>query len=180
MALGDRRNPGEGPDPAEVFTTIKINESKVAFKSGYGKYWGLEADGRVVSIAEAMGTREQFEPVFQDGKLALSGCNNCFLSYNEDGNIVCQSHTAGPKEMLRLRSNAAREKDPLEGVPKEDRGSVKQAEINYVKKFQSFQDRRLRVSEVDKAQLKIAKKEGDLHEVMLDRREKMKADRYCK
>nr|KAI8734062.1 protein FRG1-like isoform X2 [Biomphalaria glabrata] len=48
------------------------------------------------------------------------------------------------------------------------------------KKFQSFQDRRLRVSEADKKDLKKAKREGDLHEVMLDRREKMKADRYCK
>ncbi|XP_055894418.1 protein FRG1-like [Biomphalaria glabrata] len=180
LALGPTRKVGEAPDPAEIFTTIKVNETKIAFKSGYGKYWGVEADGKVVGVAEAMGSREQFEPVFQDGKLAISGCNNCFLSYDEEGRIVCLSRTAGPKEMLRVRSSAARERDPLEDIPKEDRGSVKEAEINYVKKFQSFQDRRLRVSEADKKDLKKAKREGDLHEVMLDRREKMKADRYCK
>ena len=32
----------------------------------------------------------------------------------------------------------------------------------------------------EKSALKIAKGDGKLHEVMLDRREKMKADRYCK
>ncbi|XP_059178628.1 protein FRG1-like [Physella acuta] len=180
LALGDSRKEGDGPDPAEVFTAIKINDTKVAFKSGYGKYWGVEANGQVVGVAEAMGSREQFEPVFQEGKLALCGCNNFFVSCDEKGRVVCLSRTAGPNEMIKLRSNTVREKDPLEGVPSEDRGSVKEAEINYVKKFQSFQDRRLRVSEVDKSQLKKAKREGDFHEVMLDRREKMKADRYCK
>ncbi|KAH9523327.1 Protein frg1 [Bulinus truncatus] len=180
LALGPQRKDGEAPDPAEIFTAIRINETKIAFKSGYGKYWGVGVDGKVMGVAEAMGTREQFEPVFQEGKLAISGCNNCFLCYDDKGNIVCTSRMAGSKEMIKLRSSAARDRDPLEDIPKEDRGSVKEAEINYVKKFQSFQDRRLRVSEVDKSQLKRAKREGDLHEVMLDRREKMKADRYCK
>ncbi|BFZ15142.1 hypothetical protein BsWGS_18181 [Bradybaena similaris] len=180
LALGQPRNEGEGPDPTEVFTVIKINETKIALKSGYGKYVAVEADGRVVGKSEAMGTREQFEPVFQEGKTALNASNSCFLSCDGDGDVLCVSSKAGPGEFIRLRSCAVRERDPLEDVPLEERGSVKAAEVNYVKKFQSFQDRRLRVSEVDKSELKKAKKEGDLHEVMLDRREKMKADRYCK
>ncbi|GFN82274.1 protein frg1-like [Plakobranchus ocellatus] len=180
LAIGEPRDEGDGPDPTEIFTAIKINDTKVAFKSGYGKYVTVESDGRLEAKAEAMGAREQFEPVFQEGKLALNGCNNCFLTCDEDGELACSARTAGEGEFLRLRSSAVRERDPLEDIPTEERGSVKDAEINYVKKFQSFQDRRLRVSEEDKAALKKAKKEGDLHEVLLDRRSKMKADRYCK
>ena len=53
-------------------------------------------------------------------------------------------------------------------------------EISFVKKFQSFQDRNLRLSEQETSKLKKARMDGKLHEEMLDRREKMKADRYCK
>lgn len=180
IAVGSPRDDGDEPDPTEIFTVVKVNDTKLALKSGYGKYLSLEASGRVVGRAEAMGGREQFEPVFQEGEVALNGCNNCFLSCDEDGNIVCTSRTAGRGEMVKLRSNVATVYDPLAHIPREEHGSVKDAEINYVKKFQSFQDRRLRVSEKDKSELKKAKKDGEFHEVMLDRREKMKADRYCK
>jgi len=180
IAIGSPRDEGDGPDPSEIFTVVKINDTKIALKSGYGKYLTVEADGKVVGRSEAMGPREQFEPVFQEGKVAINGCNNCFVSCDEDGVIECVSTKAGAGEMVRFRSNVKRERDPLEDVPREERGSVKDAEVNYVKKFQSFQDRRLRVSEQDRSQLKRAKKEGDFHETLLDRREKMKADRYCK
>ena len=66
---------GDGPDPAEIFTAIKINDTKVAFKSGYGKYVTTESDGRLEAKVEAMGAREQFEPVFQD----VSGCQTFSL-----------------------------------------------------------------------------------------------------
>lgn len=48
------------------------------------------------------------------------------------------------------------------------------------KKFQKFQDKKLRVNESGVSELKRAREEGTLHETLLDRRSKMKADRYCK
>lgn len=38
----------------------------------------------------------------------------------------------------------------------------------------------MRISKEDTVKLKQAKEEGTLHETLLDRRSKMKADRYCK
>lgn len=180
LSLGPPRSDGEAPDPTEIFTAIKLGETKVAFKSGYDKYLSVDMERRVVGRSEAIGTREQFEPVFQEGKMALNGCNSCFVSCDDDGDIVCRSATAGEEEMIKIRSSASRGDDPREKIPKEERGSIKEAEVNYVKKFQSFQDRRLRVNEGEVSDLKDARRVGKLHEKLLDRREKMKADRYCK
>ncbi|XP_061163705.1 protein FRG1-like isoform X1 [Saccostrea echinata] len=178
--LGPARDQGDGPEAEEILTAVQVSDTKLALKSGYGKYLTVDPDGDVTGKAEAIGEREQWEPVFQEGKMALNGSNGKFLSANRDDEIVCLSSKAGEQEMIKIRLNLSLEVDPMANIPKEERGKVKEAEINYVKKFQSFQDRRLKVSKEDVSSLKKAKKEGNFHETLLNRREKMKADRYCK
>lgn len=56
---------GDGPSPEEVLTAVVVNDTKVAFKSGYGKYLGLGKDGTVTGRSDAIGSLEQWEPVFQ-------------------------------------------------------------------------------------------------------------------
>lgn len=170
----------EGPAPPEEITAIPISDSKIALKSGYGKYLAVDEKKRVVGRSEAMGPREQFEPVFQDGSLALLGYNSCFVSCNDDGDLVATSTTAGPDEMIVLRSNAPLVKKKKDDGPEIEKGDIRSCEVSYVKKFQSFQDHRLIVNEADRAGLASAREKGNLHEALLDRRSKMKADRYCK
>lgn len=45
---------------------------RLALKSGYGKYLGVNSEGVVVGRSDAIGSREQWEPVFQD----VSGFNS--------------------------------------------------------------------------------------------------------
>ncbi|XP_069681071.1 protein FRG1 homolog [Periplaneta americana] len=181
FTLGAPHSEGDGPSPEEVLTAFKVNDTKVALKSGYGKYLRVDKDGAVTGRSDAVGPMEQWEPVFQDGKMALLGCNSCFMSVApDDDSVVAMSRKVGPDEVVQVRSHAVREVQPGSELPQEEQGSLAQVEVNYVRKFQKFQDKKLKICKSDRSELEKAREQGNLHEALLDRRSKMKADRYCK
>lgn len=69
FTIGAPHGDGEGPSPEEIFTAFPAGETKFALKSGYGKYLGVSKDGVVIGRSDAVGPMEQWEPVWQDGKL---------------------------------------------------------------------------------------------------------------
>lgn len=50
----------------------------------------------------------------------------------EDDTVVATSRTAGPAEMLQIRSAAVTEVDSSNDIPDEEKGSLNEIEINYV------------------------------------------------
>ena len=56
---------GDGPDPEEVLLAIRVNDTKIALKSGFEKYLRVEKDGVIRGIADAVGSMEQWEPIFE-------------------------------------------------------------------------------------------------------------------
>ncbi|CAB3246707.1 unnamed protein product [Arctia plantaginis] len=180
FTIGAPHDEGTGPSPEEIFTAFPAGENKFALKSGYGKYLGVSKDGTVIGRSDAVGPMEQWEPVFQDGKTAILSSLNKFMSVDpEDDSVLAKSTSAGEHEFCNIRSNRTKEENKAI-IPDEEQADLSQVEINYVKKFQKFQDKKLRLNDGSVKELKIAKKEGTLHETLLDRRSKMKADRYCK
>ncbi|TNN17000.1 Protein FRG1 [Schistosoma japonicum] len=183
LVIGPPRKYGEAPAPEEIFTAMQVSDTKVAFKSGYGRYLGVSTkpDALLTATADAVGVFEQFEPVFQDGRSAMLGANNCFLSVDPTtDDIVFKSQQAKANEMIAFRSNKPLIHDPLLDIPEEEREGLEKAEVNYVRKFQSWQDQKLRLSKEEFSNVKRARQSGNLYECLLDRREKMKSDRYCK
>ena len=179
LVCGDPHHEGDtGPVQEEIYTMIKISDTKIALKTGYGKYISVNAMGNVTARTEAVGPQEQLEVVIQDEKMALQGHNGYFITLNDGLEVKALSSTAKEKEIVCLRTDVSRVKKKK--VNEEDVCDVREFEIKYVKDFQSFEDRKLKLHEGPKASLEKARTAGKLHEAMLDRREKMKADRYCK
>lgn len=65
FTLGAPHAEGEGPSPEEILTAFPISETKIALKSGYGKYLGVDKKGTVIGRNDAVGSIEQWEPIFQ-------------------------------------------------------------------------------------------------------------------
>lgn len=133
FTLGPPHNEGDGPSPEEILTAISINERKVAFKSGYNKYLRVEKDGAVTGRSDAIGAMEQWEPAFQEGKIALQGYNDCFMSIDDlEDAVMAKDRKAGEKHVVQIRSQTIKEVNPLKDVPTEEQGSLKEVEVNYV------------------------------------------------
>ena len=177
---------GESPDQEEIVTAVRVSDNRVALKSGFNKYLSIDSQDRLIGRSDAIGTKEQFEVVFQDGKIAISGFTGSFLSPDDerDGLMVATNKKATPACFVKIRSKThpllVEQEAKSKKIPTEEKGSVVDCEVNYVKKFQSFQDKKLRVSREDRKELESAKKDGKLHETLLERRSKMKSDKFCK
>ncbi|KAH8041639.1 hypothetical protein HPB51_017084 [Rhipicephalus microplus] len=101
FVLGGPHPLGEGPVPEEILTAVKLSDTKIALKSGYGKYLSVQPDGTVVGRSDAIGPLEQWEPVFQDGKVALQASNNCFVTVVDGTDIKANCRSAGSDEMIK-------------------------------------------------------------------------------
>lgn len=132
FTLGPPHREGEGPDPEEIFTAFPINERKVSFKSGYDKYLKIEKDGMVTGRSEAVGSMEQWEPVFEDGKMALQSELGFFMSIDpEDDACVALRKKVTPLEICQVRCSNPKE-TVVDEEPQEEQGDLAEVEKNYV------------------------------------------------
>lgn len=187
FSVGNLHESGEGPDQEEIFTCIKSTDTQITLKSGYGKYLSIDAKNRLIGRSDAIGDRELFEPVFeeQDGalKLAILAHNKNFLSYDEEEHtLYATGRKVTANELLKMRSNVDPEQVRLESerakVPEEERGGLRDCEEKYMRKYQSKPD--FKSTGQAYGNLIRAKNEGNLHETLLDRRAKLKSDKFCK
>jgi len=186
FVLGAPHGDGEGPDPEEIVMAMRVGGEggggKVSLKSGFDRFIKLNKHEQLHGVSEAVGRMEEFEPVWQEGKCALLGPNNKFLTADEDDLLVCTELTVGAEQIIRIRSNKEREDVNKKVIPVEERGSAADVELKFTKKFMKFQDHKYkaRLDFESQGQILVAKEQGNLHETLLDRREKIKSDRMCK
>ncbi|KAF8212096.1 FRG1-like family-domain-containing protein [Mycena galopus ATCC 62051] len=138
--------------------------------TGEGKFLSCDAHGLVSADRDARGPQEEWTPVIlPDGMVAFMNVYEKYLSVDE---------VAGGAMTLRGDSEEEaneEEKQKKDGLA--DPTRIDETGTN--KLYQTWGMGRSVVSQADKKALKLARKEGRLAEAMLDRRAKLKSDRFC-
>ncbi|KIK08198.1 hypothetical protein K443DRAFT_672688 [Laccaria amethystina LaAM-08-1] len=177
-------------DVAQVWVTTRVSgSSTINLRTGVGegKFLSSDAHGLVSADRDARGPQEEWTPVvLPDGMVAFMNVYEKYLSVDEvaggslqlraDSEDVGFAERFWVKIQYKYQKEANEEemkrKDGLTGLPK-----INETSSNRL--FQTWGAGRIVVSHEDKKELKQARKEGRLAEAMLDRRSKLKSDRFC-
>ncbi|VDC06628.1 unnamed protein product [Peniophora sp. CBMAI 1063] len=190
---------GEGEDvnvtdrvPTEVgqvwVTTRVAGAGTINLRTGVGegKFLSCDKHGLVSADRDARGPQEEWTPVvLEDGMVAFQNIYEKYLSVDEvaGGKLELRgdADTVGFNERFWVKIQSKYKKEANEEERKSKEGllgpSMDEAGTNKI--YQAWGAGRSVVSEKDKKDLKKAKKEGKLAETLLDRRQKLKSDRFC-
>ncbi|EDQ91477.1 uncharacterized protein MONBRDRAFT_15040 [Monosiga brevicollis MX1] len=173
----------DGPVAQEVFTIIKVSDARIAIKTAFNRYVTVDDndDGVVYARAEAIGALQLFQAVWTDEThVSLRGPNKKFLSILPGRRCTCNKNQMDLGTTFQAFSCAERKEKKKKDDYNIEGGSLKNMEEAFAMRFQSGKNGKWQVSEEDARDLGSARRQGRLHESLLDRRAKVKADRYCK
>ncbi|KAI0064479.1 hypothetical protein BV25DRAFT_1881704 [Artomyces pyxidatus] len=153
---------------------------------GEGKFLSCDQHGLVSADREARGPQEEWTPVvLEDGMVAFMNNYEKYLGVDEVAGGQLQlrgdSENVGFAERFFVKVQSQYKREAHEEEKKKEgkltNPSMDEASTN--KTFQAWGAGKSVVSGVDKKELKRARKEGRLAETLLDKRAKLKSDRFC-
>lgn len=172
------------PEPNNALQIIVgqwMGSDILTLKTPYNKYISSDSHGIITMNREAIGSQEEWIPIFDNNLVSFQHkIFQKFLSYDpnirtlsaDSDNIGCNEsfivqYQEKYNSQISSTDNVSTHSNPL------------QYELDQIRRYQSWQDRRLRL-DTETRDLKKAKDQGKLHESLLERRIKMKSDKYCK
>ncbi|GBE82200.1 FRG1-like family-domain-containing protein [Sparassis latifolia] len=174
---------------SQVWVTTRVAGSptiNLRTGTGEGKFLSCDKHGLVSADREARGPQEEWTPVvLPDGMIAFMNVYEKYLGVDEvaGGTIALRgdSDQVGFAERFWVKIQNKYKKEAHEEKKKKeltmDEVNIDEASAN--KLYQAWGAGRSVVSDQDKKELKRARKEGRLAEALLERRAKLKSDRFC-
>jgi len=174
---------------SHVWVTTRVAGSPtINLRTAEGKFLSCDAHGIVNADREARGPQEEWTPiVLPDGMVAFQNVYEKYLGIDEVAGGSTQlrgdAETIGFGERFWVKVQSEYKKKAGEEERKKkgdvDTAHQKIDEVGTNHKFQAWGAGKSIVSTDDKRELKKARKDGRLTEAMLDRRAKLKSDRFC-
>ncbi|KAF9980378.1 hypothetical protein BGZ65_005172 [Modicella reniformis] len=180
----------------QVFVANMIPDSdRLTLKTHNGRYLSSDKYGIVSADSEAIGMREEWTAIIrseEEGGICLQNHYGKFLSVDEVAAVEGKKGSSSSSG-LQIRADAdvigfgevfqakiqARFRKKVKKA-NEVKIATRDYEMEQSRKFQTWNHGHVVVSQEDIGDLKKAKNEGRISEALLDRREKLKSDRYCK
>ncbi|KAJ6597023.1 FRG1-like family-domain-containing protein [Mycena vulgaris] len=177
-------------DVSQVWVVTRVAGSptvNLRTGTGEGKFLSCDAHGLVSADRDARGPQEEWTPVVMpDGMIAFMNVYEKYLSVDEVAGGTMElrgdSDEVGFRERFWLKVQYKYKKEANEEEKQKKDGLSDPLRIDETgtnKLFQTWGMGRSVTSDADKKELKRARKEGRLAEAMLDRRAKLKSDRFC-
>ncbi|KII88368.1 hypothetical protein PLICRDRAFT_140523 [Plicaturopsis crispa FD-325 SS-3] len=177
-------------DVSQVWVTTRVAGSptvNLRTGTGEGKFLSCDAHGLVSADREARGPQEEWTPVvLPDGMVAFMNVYEKYLSVDEvaGGSLQLRGDSEevgfGERFWVKIQNKYKREANEEEKKKKDgilDVSKIDETGTNKI--YQTWGMGRSVTSDMDKTELKKARKEGRLAEALLDRRAKLKSDRFC-
>ncbi|KAF8743655.1 hypothetical protein AX14_001707 [Amanita brunnescens Koide BX004] len=177
-------------DVSQVWVVTRVAGSptvNLRTGTGEGKFLSCDTHGLVSADRDARGPQEEWTPVLlPDGMVAFMNVYEKYLSVDEAAGGVWQlrgdSEEVGFRERFWVKVQFKYKKEANEEDKKKRNVATIEPDLeeeNLNRTYQAWGAGRIVVSNGDKKELKRARKDGRLAEAMLDRRSKLKSDRFC-
>jgi protein FRG1 len=178
------------PEEPRSTSNVLIGQNLIphvfSFKSPFGKYLTTDSLGQVNCNKDAVNPLAEWTLIIKPEGVSLQSVNQKFLSFDpKTGRLRCDSENIGFNERFIIKCQADRKKKRLlEKFQEERRSNLKngtsQKELETleeieVKRMQS----RGKLKASSSNDLKRAAEEGNLREILLERRIKSKHDPFC-
>ncbi|GAA5910984.1 uncharacterized protein JCM6883_000669 [Sporobolomyces salmoneus] len=191
-----------------VCTRVPDTNDKITLRSGTGKFLASDELGQVTADREARGPQEEWiieQSESSSGRFVLKSMYGKYLGVDQVAGgkleLRCDGAEEGETERWRITvqgeyvAKAKKQYNERNGIKTKEMegsgsgsmtsngltivGDLSAQEKESILRYQARGGRKYIGTEEDTKELKRAKKEGKLSEAMLDRRTKLKSDRYC-
>ncbi|XJO78832.1 hypothetical protein BDV3_003215 [Batrachochytrium dendrobatidis] len=173
--------------------------TKTTFKSAQDTYLASDKYGVVTCDMEAAGPAEEWELVVREDGFAFQNMHGLFLTaVAEDASVRADADSIGFKQVFTLKcqaavKHAAAKKAKMAASPwaaavagssshtvSVGSGGIASLELQQLRRYQSYGERHVGLLDQDKKALINASKQGTINEELLNRRSKVKSDKFCK
>ncbi|KAH6586244.1 hypothetical protein BASA50_000708 [Batrachochytrium salamandrivorans] len=173
----------------QVFIANRFpGSSKTTFKSAQDTYLASDKYGVVTCDMEAAGPAEEWDLILREDGFALQNMHGMFLSsVPEDASVRADADSIGFKQVFTIKCQASikqaaarRDKEAASNGMSIGPGGIASLELEQLRRFQSYGERHVGLLEQDKQSLLKASRQGTINEELLNRRSKVKSDKFCK